>query len=617
MVKLEVPKGMVAKRYSRLGWAVVPLHSWLPDGGCSCGDAACNRPGTHPSTPNGVKEASGDPTTAAQQLERQPAANVGVATGTPSGLAVLEVRVRDGEEDVEKLLQELETELGSLPETVTAVTPFGGRQFYFRCPQGGLSSSHGESGWLGLSNIVLLADDEYVVVPPSVDAAGYRYTWMEGRSPDDMELTDLPQWLCDPVGCPSSVRPEQGHESPSQPERVGEEHRHRHLSSIGAKLRAADAQREELLDVLHAVNDARCDPPLEHLELEGIVDGLIRCAPSTNTADTGERLSAAELEQHLAGIEWLWRDWIPQGAVTLLAGKPGVGKSVVALWLCKLVTEGLPWPDGQQNPHGERPVIWCEAEGSMAANLERMRAFSISPSMIHLPLQDWLADFRLDQDAHLRELARAVETYRPSLIVVDSLSGSHGRGENAVKVQEPLIRLRNLASTYNCAVLVLHHVRKTRHSGPHAEVHLADVRGSSSLAAVPRSVILLDVPQHELDGRVRLRVVKSNFARAREALMFEWVNAEDGQQWLEFSEPPQAVYSHRGRTKQAEAMEFLQKLLKDGQKMPLRTIKALAEEEGFSFETLKKASELLGVIKDVHGPKGSTWRLPNGNAAAS
>jgi hypothetical protein len=44
-------------------------------------------------------------------------------------------------------------------------------------------------------------------------------------------------------------------------------------------------------------------------------------------------------------IRWLWPGRVPLGGLTLLAGDPGVGKSLLTLDLAARVSRGAPWPD--------------------------------------------------------------------------------------------------------------------------------------------------------------------------------------------------------------------------------------------------------------------------------
>jgi hypothetical protein len=55
-----------------------------------------------------------------------------------------------------------------------------------------------------------------------------------------------------------------------------------------------------------------------------------------------------------ATLQWFWPQRIPLGRVTLLAGDPGIGKSLLALDIAARATRGKPWPDEQ----GARSKSW-------------------------------------------------------------------------------------------------------------------------------------------------------------------------------------------------------------------------------------------------------------------
>jgi putative DNA primase/helicase len=45
-------------------------------------------------------------------------------------------------------------------------------------------------------------------------------------------------------------------------------------------------------------------------------------------------------------VQWLWPGYLPRGAVVVLDGDPGTGKSVLAADLAARLTRGGSWPDG-------------------------------------------------------------------------------------------------------------------------------------------------------------------------------------------------------------------------------------------------------------------------------
>ena len=50
-------------------------------------------------------------------------------------------------------------------------------------------------------------------------------------------------------------------------------------------------------------------------------------------------------------LRWLWPGRIPLGKVTVIAGDPGVGKSLVTIDMAARVSNGTQWPDGTDNAH--------------------------------------------------------------------------------------------------------------------------------------------------------------------------------------------------------------------------------------------------------------------------
>ena len=120
-----------ALRCAAQGWRVLPLHR-AENGNCACARGeACPHPGKHPRTLHGVKDATTDRKQIKAWWEKWPKANVGIATGAPSGIFVLDVDGATGKAS----LKELEAEHGRLPRTVTVKTG-NGRHLYFRSAGG-------------------------------------------------------------------------------------------------------------------------------------------------------------------------------------------------------------------------------------------------------------------------------------------------------------------------------------------------------------------------------------------------------------------------------------------------------------------------------------------------
>lgn len=151
-----------AHRYGQRKWPVFPC-----------------RPGQKvPATVHGCKDATCDSDQIEAWWRQNPDYNIGIATGEPSGLWVLDI---DGDTGMEALL-----DLGhGIPGTLTAETPSGGWHFVFVDP-GGLGNTASKLG----PNIDSRGTGGYIVAAPSVHPSGGRYRWGGKQDPEP-----VPGWL--------------------------------------------------------------------------------------------------------------------------------------------------------------------------------------------------------------------------------------------------------------------------------------------------------------------------------------------------------------------------------------------------------------------------------------
>lgn len=174
--------GAAALEYARQGRPVFPCHT-PTHGGCSCHRDGCSSPGKHPRTRNGLRDASSDPRVVAAWWRRWPDANVGVVTGRPSGLVVVDVDPDHGGIDS---MRRLVAQHGPLPPGPRVRTGSGGWHVMFAHPDQPVPNSVGRVA----PGVDIRGDGGYVIAPPSLHAAGDRYVWTRGGEPPA-----LPEWL--------------------------------------------------------------------------------------------------------------------------------------------------------------------------------------------------------------------------------------------------------------------------------------------------------------------------------------------------------------------------------------------------------------------------------------
>ncbi len=158
--------------YAKRGTAVFPLQPR----------------GKEPATASGVKQATTDTAAIDGWWTAGPDLNIGIATGSRSGVWVLDIDDETGEQS----LRELECANGELPETVEAITGKG-RHCYFRLGDG--DPIRNSAGKLG-PGLDVRGDEGYVVAPPSIHPSGRQYEWSVDCA---TEFADAPQWLLDLV----------------------------------------------------------------------------------------------------------------------------------------------------------------------------------------------------------------------------------------------------------------------------------------------------------------------------------------------------------------------------------------------------------------------------------
>jgi hypothetical protein len=114
---------------------------------------------------------------------RNPQANIGIVTGSVSGIIVLDVDGPEGDAS----LKRIEARFGELPETPMSTTGKG-RHYIFNHPGGDLRN-FAKRG----INLDFRGDGGYIVAPPSIHPNGSIYRWE--ISPDESEIADPPEWL--------------------------------------------------------------------------------------------------------------------------------------------------------------------------------------------------------------------------------------------------------------------------------------------------------------------------------------------------------------------------------------------------------------------------------------
>ena len=241
--------------YAARGWHVFP----------------CKARSKMPLTAHGFRDATIDGATIRRWWDKQPHANVAIATGATSGLVVLDVDLHKGGLET---LEDLEEKYGKLPDTIEAISGGGGRHIYLRHPGDTIPSSAGKLG----SGLDIRGDGGYIVVPPSLHPTERRYEWEISSQPADVQLAPMPQWLLR-----AATRREGKCLDNSGP--IEEHRRNGTLTRLAGAMRRPGMSEDAILAALLKENELKCKPPLDAEEVQEIAKSVGRYdpAPSTRT----------------------------------------------------------------------------------------------------------------------------------------------------------------------------------------------------------------------------------------------------------------------------------------------------------------------------------------------
>ena len=309
------------------------------------------------------------------------------------------------------------------------------------------------------------------------------------------------------------------------------------------------------------------------------------------------RLDGVETEP----VEWLWPDRVPMGRLTLMAGDPGIGKSLVALDIAARVTAGLAWPD---NPVGPKTragdVILIGGEDSWGDTVRpRFLAAGGDPGRLwilegtHDPDGNGMHPLVLprDQDVFGRVLINVPEC---RLVIIDPLSAflADRDAYTAMRICAALASMITRVRHNRTALLVITHLNK---GGPLARRAIYRSGGGLSLRAAARMAQVLAADP--LDPARRLMLpLKSNIVALGSGMGYRI----EGQRVIWDNDPvettaDEALCNAGGDEECRRAVRWLDELLAAGA-VAAKQVHADAKAMGISRRMLERPPEPCAPI---------------------
>ena len=484
-----------ALHYARQGWPVLPLHS-IHAGRCSCGRDCGRAAGKHPRTPHGSSDASVDEAVIRAWWARWPDANIGVATGSTSGLLVLDVDpVHGGDESLEALV----ARHGSPPPTPTSLTGGGGRHLLFAHPEFPVPSRCGALG----PGLDVRGDGGYIVAPPSRHRSGRLYEWEASSHPDELPLTSPPAWLA--MGWRDAGQPAESSPAPVLDDTIPEGRRNDTLASLAGTMRRRGMTSEEIHPALAVVNARRCAPPLAEAELRAIATSVGRYPPALGGAGGPARPNDADLvgwPLHDAAEVWgfppvepLVEALLPLRGVVWWGGPPKRAKSLLLLYLCLAIACGRSTVAGRFAVRARPRILYVAREDSGGRLEERISDILAAwgtrppPDALRFVIRPRLDLGNVAQVDWLRETCRGQGV---TLLVLDTWTAlSPAADPLAARDQAQLAAtVVELSAALDGLVVVVDHSRKNRSEGQ--RLSSVDIHGPYVKWAAAEHIVMQD-----------------------------------------------------------------------------------------------------------------------------
>ena len=611
-----------------------------------------------------------------QDWQRWPNANIGVATGAESGIFVVEADTLEGHEiDGLAAMKALEEVHGPLPLTLMAQSPSGSQHYYFKWPQGVTIINSASNVAKGID---VRGEGGMVIAPPSVTDNG-TYKWL-----NDAPLADAPGWLvalatkvdsgeprvasnepaasstlmavavaaippcCDyhtwfQVGC--ALRNELGDDgwnlfdewSSRCPEKYNRKTKtwkqwevcngyNYNAASIfyladmakpgwESQLMAQLGHSDEFDEWLksQANDNAKGEAP----------KGQVKSKPPQRTLDI-VCLADVQTKQ----IEWLWPGRIAKGKVTVVAGHPGIGKSMAGIDIAARISTGATWPCGEGiAPKGS--VIILTTEDDAADTIKpRILAAGGDASKVHHIQGVKEADgqhstFSLSDDLDLLE-QKAKEIGDVAMIQIDPVNAYMGKSsKNFDSYRDTDIRalfepIQAMATRLKIAIWVVTHFNKA--GGDKAMLRFL---GSIGMLAMARAAYAVIEDQDNSERRLMLPV-KNNLGATNTGFAYTVREKPTGDESVPYCFAVEWEQEHATITadeamapkkkddRRSEDVEKAKDIIFEMLSAACwrqADVEERCEQEGIPSRSIRSAKNKLGVISKQRR-EGWYWRLP-------
>ena len=361
-------------------------------------------------------------------------------------------------------------------------------------------------------------------------------------------------------------------------------------------------------------------------------------------------------EVEVKPVDWLWLNKVPYGDITVLAGLQKQGKSMVTVYMASVITQGTLWSDSSTREPGSiilQGRNWCDGspcergsviffagEDRKEEYVRRLNANGADLTKIRVLDGADMIDPNSGKSEEISVSVKSLdvidaaikltekETGLPvRMVVIDPVSNYWGNinEKDNVQVRSALHPLQQFFQARRIVPVLVQHFSKT--GGKKAMLR---VLGSVALTGIARNTwgVYADTAEHgELESEKNRYFVHiaSNCCIDPLGILFritpegqvDVVDMEITLNGDNFESAGQGSPPGAKPSALQQAADWLVKFLSDGRK-PVGstnprpgTVRFEAEKEGHAWATIRKAADILGIVKASKPENGVYyWHLP-------
>lgn len=582
--------------YAEAGFAVFPVK----------------RSDKNPYTIHGVKDATTDTAQIRQWWDQWPAANVAIAMGKPSGnVFVIDVDIKpeDNKHGDESLLK-WEAACGDFPNTVRAVTGSGGLHYFYHLD--GVDQYKNTID--ALPGIDIRGDGAYIVAAPSVYEDGRVYRWDNEVSILDDEIAEANESVIELLSLNKrNVKPDDPNYKKLNVANIEKGDRNNTIFKYAASQCGLGVPFEIALTAARELNESWPNP-LDDAEVQKAVTSGYKYEPNEITIYTPKEEKFTEQDLDIPtlemfeeqDVEWLIRDYLPKGQITMICGTGGTGKTSVWVSLLSSISSGEPTLfDGfntDLRDHAEPKTVMFFSSEDTVENVIKKRLRRHGANMRNIRTIS-LSDQRFDRIKFGSSyLGKLIEKYKPVLCVFDPLQAfvdGKIKMSDRNAMRQAMRCLIEWGDKYGTTFLIVMHTNKQLNVW--GRNRMAD---SADLWDIARCVWM--VGDTDQDGIKYLSHEKSNYGKTGQTLLFTndggmpvfrgWSDKKD----RDFVISAAKLRNSEGSTNIADACNFILSTLEDyPEGMQAKDLTELMEDTGFKPWGIKQAKSELKNSKKI------------------